>query len=224
MLRQGGFELTYLEHDTFRVRAGGVVVYTDPFQIMPQSVKADIVTITHDHYDHMSESDLRKVIAENTIIIASVNCEEKLKGVPAKEKLFLKPGAKVERIGLTFEAVPAYNTNKFRAPGVVFHPKEYMGVGFVLDYSGSRLYHAGDTDNIPEMNSLKDIDVALLPVSGTYVMTAEEASKAAAVIRADLSIPMHWGAIVGKKEDAVRFKELTTSQGLNATAMEKSPS
>jgi L-ascorbate metabolism protein UlaG (beta-lactamase superfamily) len=222
MLTQGGFELTYLEHDTFRIRAGGLVVYTDPFQIMPQNIKGDIVTITHDHYDHMSESDLRKVTSENTIIIASVNCADKLKAFEAKEKLFVKPGSRIERLGLTFEAVPAYNINKFRGPGIVFHPREYLGVGFVIDYSGSKLYHAGDTDNIQEMGSLKDISVALLPVSGTYVMTPEEASKAAAVIRADVSVPMHWGAIVGKREDALKFQELASADGVKATVMEKS--
>jgi L-ascorbate metabolism protein UlaG (beta-lactamase superfamily) len=223
MMNHKGLQLTLLEHDAFRIVHGKVVLYTDPFQIMPQTVKADIVTVTHDHYDHMSEGDLKKVVSENTIVVASVNCKEKLQGLQAKEKLFVKPGERVERHGVVITAVPAYNVNKFRGPGQPFHPREYLGVGFIYDFAGVRVYHAGDTDNIPEMGTFRDVSIAMLPVSGTYVMTAEEAAQAAKSISPELAIPMHWGAIVGTREDAEKFSKLSSEAGLSATVLEKSP-
>ncbi|MDG6940203.1 MAG: MBL fold metallo-hydrolase [Nitrososphaerota archaeon] len=208
MLRHKGAEITYLEHDTFRIASGGVNVYTDPFKIAPQPVKADIVAITHEHFDHMNAEDLKKVLKPETIVIASVNCREALGSISAAEKVFVKPGDAVTRKGVSFTATAAYNTNKFREPGKVFHPKEYLGVGFLIDAHGTRVYHAGDTDNIPEMADLGDVSVALLPVSGTYVMTAEEAAEALRSIRSEIAIPMHYGAIVGTPEDAGRFGKL----------------
>ena len=103
--------------------------------------------------------------------------------------------------------MPAYNTDKWRSPGVPFHPKENAMIGFVLSIDGKRIYHAGDTDLIAEMNNLKNIDIALLPVSGTYVMTALEAVEACKLIHPKLAIPMHYGAIVGTESDARTFKE-----------------
>lgn len=224
MLSHKGLEITYLEHDTFRIKYRDLILYTDPFQIMPQQQKADIVTITHDHFDHMSDSDLRKVLKEGSIIVASINCREKLQQIKNVEKILLKPGESVERKGITIRAVPAYNVNKFRAPGVPFHPRDYLGVGFIIDFSGTKVYHAGDTDNIQEMKEFKDISLALLPASGTYVMTADEAAAAAITINPDLAVPMHWGAIVGTRDDAERFRGLATEKGVRATVMEKSPS
>ncbi|MEM2004008.1 MAG: MBL fold metallo-hydrolase, partial [Nitrososphaerota archaeon] len=111
-----------------------------------------------------------------------------------------------ELMGVRYLVVPAYNVNKFRAPGVVFHPKEYGGVGYIIEVDNIRIYHPGDTDLIEEMKTLGRIDVALLPVSGTYVMTAEEAAKAVDIIKPDLAIPMHFGEIVGSEKDAQTFK------------------
>ncbi len=224
MLSHKGLDVTYLEHDTFRVKYGELIVYTDPFQIMPQQQKADIVTITHEHFDHLSDTDLKKVLKEGSVIIASINCREKFQSLTSFEKIFVKPGEVVEKKGITFQAVPAYNINKFRAPGLPFHPRDYLGVGFIIDFGGIKVYHAGDTDNIEEMKSFKDVSLALLPASGTYVMTAEEAASAAGIIRPDIAIPMHWGAIVGTRQDAERFKNLASDKGIKATVMEKSPS
>lgn len=103
--------------------------------------------------------------------------------------------------------MPAYNIDKFRSHGVPFHPAGDGKVGFVVDVDGTRIYHAGDTDNIPEMRNLKNIDIAFLPVSGTYVMTAPEAAQAAKVINPKLAVPMHYGDLVGTEEDAKKFKE-----------------
>jgi L-ascorbate metabolism protein UlaG (beta-lactamase superfamily) len=110
--------------------------------------------------------------------------------------------------GIPIEATAAYNINKFRSPGVPFHPKESRHVGFVITLDGVRVYHAGDTDCIPEMNEVR-ADIALLPVSGTYVMTAEEAVEAVKILGPALAIPMHVGRGIGSLEDATRFKELS---------------
>ena len=204
MLKLGAVTVSYLEHDCFRVEANGKVLYTDPFQIGEQRTKADFVTISHEHSDHMSKEDLRKVLKPSTVVVASESCRGKLDGV-AKEVHYLKPG-EAYRVGdLAFIAFPAYNTNKFRSPGHPFHPRDYNGVGFVVEMGGIRIYHAGDTDMIEEMETLGRIDLALLPVSGTYVMTADEAVEAARRISPALAVPMHWGAIVGGHGDAERF-------------------
>ncbi|MGH9359228.1 MAG: MBL fold metallo-hydrolase [Terriglobia bacterium] len=192
-------------HDTFRI-AGSKVIYTDPFRLEGHD-KADIVILSHEHFDHFSREDLEKVCTGETYIIASPLCKDGLKGITAKKTTFLDAGQKVDVDGVEVRAVPAYNTNKFREPGKAFHPKDEGGLGFVISMDGTRVYHAGDTDHIPEMKSIH-CDVALLPVSGTYVMTAEEAAEAAATLKPRVAIPMHYGAIVGSEADAQKFKSL----------------
>ena len=201
-----GVKISWLGHDGFRITYGEKVIYVDPYQIKggPQ---ADLILISHDHFDHLSLDDIKKIAGDKTIIIAAENCSGKIKGVKAKEVKLVKPGDKTTVGDITVEAIHAYNVNKFRSPGVVFHPKEYNGVGYVFSVGGVRIYHAGDTDNIPEMQGLGP-DIALLPVSGTYVMTAEEAAEAVERIKPKVAIPMHYAAIVGTEEDAERFKNL----------------
>ena len=204
--RYGEVGITWLGHDGFRIVGGGKVIYIDPYQIRG-GPEADLVLVSHDHFDHLSLDDLKKITGEGTVIVAALNCSGKVKGVKAREVRYVKPGDKTTVDDIEVEVIHAYNVNKFRSPGVVFHPKEYNGVGYVLSISGVRIYHAGDTDNIPEMQELRP-DVALLPVSGTYVMTAEEAAEAVKRIEPKVAIPMHYGAIVGTEEDARRFKQL----------------
>ena len=110
--------------------------------------------------------------------------------------------------GITVRTIPAYNINKFRSPDVAFHPKTDNHVGFILTINGKNLYHAGDTDATPEMLSLKNIDLALVPVSGTYAMTADEAADAVNSFQPDCAVPMHYGSVVGSRADAERFKQL----------------
>ena len=124
-----------------------------------------------------------------------------------KEVRLRRGGEKVTVGSVTIEGVSAYNTNKFREPGKVFHPKEEQHLGYVITLDGTRVYFAGDTDVIPQMKSVR-CDIALLPVSGTYVMTAEEAAEAAKVINPKVAVPMHYGAIVGSEADAKKFKSL----------------
>lgn len=198
-------EFTRIAHDTFRI-AGSKVVYTDPYKVTKND-EADIVLLSHEHFDHLSLDDLKKVIMPGTTIVASPLCKDGLEGIKVKETRFLDPGGKLTVGKVEIEAVPAYNLNKFRAPGQAFHPKGEKRVGFVLKMDGTTVYFAADTDFIPEMKSIK-CDIALLPVSGTYVMTAEEAAEAARALNPKIAVPMHYGAIVGSEEDARKFKSL----------------
>lgn len=185
----------WLGHDTFKIN-GERVIYTDPFQIKKKDV-ADIILITHEHRDHCSPEDLQKIQGPGTVIVAPADCASKLKG----NIRIIKPGDSIEVSGVRVEAVPAYNTNK------QFHTKDRGWVGYIFTLNGQRIYIAGDTDYIPEMKTFK-ADIALLPVSGTYVMTPEEAVKAALDIKPKTAIPMHYGSIVGTKDDAKKFSDL----------------
>jgi L-ascorbate metabolism protein UlaG (beta-lactamase superfamily) len=198
-------EFTRIAHDTFKIK-GSKTVYTDPFKVA-KSDEADIVLLSHEHFDHLSLEDLNKVLFPGTTIVASSGCRDGLKGVKVEELKFLDPGGKFSVGKVEIEAVPAYNVNKFREPGHPFHPKGAKHVGFVFTMDGTRVYYAGDTDLIPEMKNI-ECDVALLPVSGTYVMTAEEAAEAAATINPKIAVPMHYAAIVGSDADARKFKSL----------------
>jgi L-ascorbate metabolism protein UlaG (beta-lactamase superfamily) len=191
----------WLGHDSFRIEGDGVVIYTDPWQL-EEGGKADIILITHDHGDHCSPADVDKVKKQDTVIVTVGAAAAKLSG----SIRVVKPGDKLTVKGIPISTVPAYNLNKFRSPGVPFHPREAGYVGFVFTVEGRRIYHAGDTDNIPEMAGI-DADVALLPVSGIYVMTAEEAVEAVTRIKPEVAIPMHVGRGIGSLADAERFKE-----------------
>jgi L-ascorbate metabolism protein UlaG (beta-lactamase superfamily) len=192
--------ISWLGHDAFKI-AASKVIYLDPFELAGDLEPADVICISHDHYDHCSPDDVAKIRADHTVIVAAENCRGKLKG----DVRLVKAGDKLDIDGLTIEVVPAYNVNK------KFHPREAGGVGYVLTVDGTRIYHAGDTDPIPEMEGL-DVDIAMLPVSGTYVATAEEAVEAAEKLQPKVVIPMHYGSIVGSRADAERFKELWSGE------------
>jgi len=191
----------WLGHDAFRIDVADRVIYIDPWQISggPQ---ADIILITHDHRDHCSPEDVAKVRGKNTQVVAVKAAAEKL----PPPVTVVKPGDSLAIEGIRVKVIPAYNVNKFRSPGVPFHPREAGYAGYLMDISGVAVYHAGDSDLIPEMASVK-ADIALLPVSGIYVMTAEEAAAATDQIRPKLAIPMHVGKGIGSLEDAERFKQ-----------------
>jgi L-ascorbate metabolism protein UlaG (beta-lactamase superfamily) len=187
-------DIHWLGHDTFKI-VREKVIYTDPFKIKNKDT-ADIILITHEHYDHCSPEDIKILQGPDTVIVATPDCAKKLTG---KIKT-VKPGDKITVEGIEIEVVPSYNTNK------QFHPKGNNWAGYIFTVRGQRIYIAGDTDYIPEMKNFK-ADIALLPVSGTYVMTAEEAVKAALDIKPKIAIPMHFGTIVGSKDDAKKFAE-----------------
>ena len=159
-------KIHWLGHDGFRIDSDKII-YFDPYQIK-STVPADIIFISHEHFDHCSEDDIKKIQKKDTVIITDAVTAKKLKG----NVTVVKPGDKITVVGIAVEVVPSYNTAKN------FHPKSSGMLAFIMTVEGVRVYHAGDTDFIPEMNTLK-ADIALLPVSGTYVMTAAEAAQAA---------------------------------------------
>jgi len=186
-------KMTWLGHDVFRID-GSKTVYIDPYNI-ETGVNADLVLVTHDHFDHCSPEDVEKVQQPETIIVTEKDAAKKLSG----NVKTMQPGDSLALDDINIEAVPAYNIDKD------FHPKANGWLGFILEMDDVRIYHAGDTDFIPEMNDL-NVDIALLPVSGTYVMTADEAVAAALAINPGVAVPMHYGAIVGDSSDADTFK------------------
>ena len=193
-------KIHWLGHDSFRVEGEGLTIYVDPWKLT-DGPPADLILITHDHSDHCSPEDVSKVQGPDSTIVTIAAAAAKLRG----QIEVVKPGDKLTVRGVPIEAVPAYNVNKFRSPGVPFHSKKSQHVGFIFTLEGNRIYHTGDTDVIPEMASF-EVDIALLPVSGIYVMAADEADEAARILQPQLAIPMHVGAGIGGLEDADRFK------------------
>jgi len=195
-------EIKWLGHASFKIKRNKII-YIDPFDIAEKE-KADIILITHEHYDHCSVEDVKKIIKNDTIIFTVSDCAKKL-GMNVK---LVKPGDKIKIENIEIEAVPSYNINK------QFHPKSRGWVGFILNINGVRIYHAGDTDFIPEMKDIK-VDIALVPIGGTYTMNYEEAAHAVEVIKPKIVIPMHYGKIVGSKEDVLKFKKLLEGKDID---------
>ena len=187
--------IKWLGHAGFAINALDKIIVIDPFQIK-EIAPADIILITHSHYDHCSVEDINKIKKPDTVIVTEAESAKKLSG----NVRIVKPGDKINVSGVQIEAVEAYNTNK------AFHPKANGWLGFIITVDGIRIYHAGDTDLIPEMDKF-EADIALLPVSGTYVMTADEAVEAAKRLKPEIAFPMHFDSIVGSKEDAIKFKK-----------------
>ena len=194
----------WLGHSGFRITVGRRHLYIDPYRVAAGAPKADLILITHGHYDHFSPQDVEQLTGPRTELIAPAAVAERVGGRVHS----IAPGEEIEPEsirGVAVRALAAYNTSKRGSGGRVFHPREAGGVGYDLNIRGERLYHAGDTDVIPEMDQVYGVDVALLPVSGTYVMTAGEAAEAARRIQPRLAVPMHWGEHLGTSEDAEAF-------------------
>jgi L-ascorbate metabolism protein UlaG (beta-lactamase superfamily) len=192
-------KIHWLGHDAIRID-GSTVVMVDPFQVSATK-PADLILISHEHFDHASPEDVAKIIKKDSVIVTDAASAKKLEG----EIKVVAPGDKLTVKGVEIEIGPAYNTNK------EFHPKSAGMLSFIFKLDGVRFYHAGDTDFIPEMRQL-EVDIAFLPVSGTYVMTADEAVQAARAIKPGIAIPMHYGALVGSEDDAKKFKKALDGQ------------
>src|SRR3954464_14029688 len=211
-------EVAWLGHSGFRLNAGSRTIYIDPYRVMAGARKADLILITHGHYDHFSLQDVERLTKPTTEVIAPAAVAERLNGHVRS----IAAGEEIEPEllrGVSVRAVAAYNTSKRDKEGRVFHPREAGGVGYDVNVRGERLYHAGDTDVIPEMDAVAGVDVALLPVSGTYVMTAGEAAEAARRIQPRVAVPMHWGEHLGTREDAETF---ALKAGVEVLIMRKS--
>lgn len=197
----------WLGHASFRIELGGLVVYIDPWKVK-NPVPADIVLITHDHHDHLSEEDVARISNPETVILCATKGAGKLSG----DVRAVKPGLSLQVGDAFVQTVPAYNIGK------IFHPQKAAFVGYILTLAGIRIYHAGDTDLIPEMANIA-CDVALLPIGGTYTMDATTAAKALTVISAKMAVPMHWGDVVGSRKDAELFARLAPA-GVQVTMLD----
>jgi L-ascorbate metabolism protein UlaG (beta-lactamase superfamily) len=193
----------WLGHSGFRIRAGRAPIYVDPYRA-PDGPAADAILITHGHYDHFSPQDLERLSGPDTTVVAPAPVAERLSG----QVRSIAPGEVLELGRIDVRAIAAYNTSKRDQNGEPFHPREAGWVGYELRIGGERLYHSGDTDVIPEMDEVAGVDVALLAVSGTYVMTAGEAAEAARRIQPAVAVPMHWGEHIGTHADAEAFADL----------------
>jgi L-ascorbate metabolism protein UlaG (beta-lactamase superfamily) len=204
-IQYGPVQVSWLGHDGFLLESQKKL-YVDPYQIEGRDKpEADYVLITHNHYDHMSIPDVERVLGPHTIVVCPPDCSSKISKLKFKQLKTMQPGDVYEDGYIKIEAVPAYNKDK------TFHPHDNDWLGYVITMEEVVVYHAGDTDFVPEMKKIK-CNVALLPVSGTYVMNAEEAAKAADAIKPDVAIPMHYGSIIGSQEDAEKFKKLTKTK------------
>lgn len=197
-----------LFHSSIRIW-GTKVIYFDPYKIEGEPNDADIIFITHDHFDHFSPEDILKVANENTIIVApqSMSDNQALIDVwdgrphtDVSNVIFVGPnqGYENSQLGISFQAIPAYNTNKN------YHPKENNWLGYVVVLDGITYYVAGDTDITEEAKSVK-CDIALLPCGGTYTMDYIEAGELANIIKPKIAIPTHYGSVAGSKEDGEKF-------------------
>ena len=192
----------WLGHATFRIEDGTSQIYIDPWKLPAGAPKADVILITHAHYDHLSPDDIAKIEKPTTLFLAPGDVARKLAG---KHVTTAAPGGSYQVGGLKVQAVAAYNTNKN------FHKKSEGWVGYVVTLSdGMRVYHTGDSDITPEMEAVKT-DVAMMPCGGTYTMTAAEVAQAANVFKPAILIPMHWGDIVGSQADADTVARLFTA-------------
>ncbi|MCI0512631.1 MBL fold metallo-hydrolase [candidate division KSB1 bacterium] len=188
----------WLGHASFRIEDQSRQIYIDPWKLPPNQPKADIILITHSHYDHHSPDDLARIIQPGTILVGPADVMSSHPG----QGFVVKPGETKTIANLTLVTWPAYNLSKS------FHPKAKGWVGYNLLLStGQQIYHTGDTDFVPEMNTVKT-EVLLIPIGGTYTMDAEVAALACNTIQPQVAIPMHWGDIVGSANDVQNFRKL----------------
>jgi len=187
--------ITWLGHASFLLE-NSLIVYIDPWKIKSKK-PADIILISHNHSDHLSLEDIKKIRKPDTIILGPKSCQDK---IPSLQ--IIEPGKKQMVKGIEIRGISAYNINK------TYHYKEMKFLGFVITTkTNKRIYYAGDTDLIPEMQDLGKIDIAILPIGGTYTMNWQEAVKAVSWIKPNLAIPMHFGDIIGSDQDALNFKK-----------------
>jgi L-ascorbate metabolism protein UlaG (beta-lactamase superfamily) len=222
-----GIKIEWLGHSGFRIFNERVVLYIDPFKLAEDEFemkKADIIFITHSHYDHCSIEDIEKISKDGTVVICPPDCQSKFRHVSSMIKLQMAEiGNKTyfDKFGLTYWGIPAYNINKS------FHSKEEDWLGYLIQFEGYSnnvlIYHAGDTDIIPEMKQLSEIDVAFLPIGGNFTMNAGEAAKAAGIIKPKIAIPMHYGTVegVGTRSDAELFAKNCSLLDVEVKILEK---
>ncbi len=216
MLKIDNVELVYLGHAAFKIRAGKAI-YIDPFQLQ-ETEKADIILLTHPHYDHCSIADINKIAKDGTIIVCHASCQSSVTKLNQKINMqLIQAGDELSISGMKIKAFPAYNKEK------QFHPKSEGWLGYLISINGVVIYHAGDTDFIPEMEKLTGFAkkgsklIAFLPVDGNFTMNSEEAAKAAKIIKPFLAVPIHFKL----EKDAENFCKLCQDAGIKAEILKK---
>ena len=218
-------KIEWLGHDGFLLSNGdGKKIFIDPLNISENAAqnKADFIFITHSHQDHCSIKDIEKIVKPETVIVVPADVQSKITKINRVQMQVIEAGDEIDFGKFKVEAIEAYNIDKD------FHTKEDGWIGYIFKFDKVIIYHSGDTDKIPEMQKLSGYGkhgqefVALLPVSGVYVMTADEAADVAQMINPDLAIPMHYGAgVVGTIDDAKKFVEACRQLGIYAQILEK---
>jgi len=214
-MKLGNLDFKWLGHSGFFIKTENKIVYIDPYQIK-SGEKADIILLTHPHYDHCSIQDIGKIAKDGTIIVMSQGCQSKIAKLDKKIEMKIMDVGETIDLGIKIGAVPAYNINK------EFHPKDERWLGYVLKIGNIVVYHAGDTDLIPEMSKLAGkVTIALLPVGGNFTMDAEEAAEAASIIRPSLAVPVHYGSGIGDSDAGENFVNLCRERGIKAEILKK---
>lgn len=186
------------------ITGGSSVIRSDPFRISGAPHDADIILITHEHYDHFSPEDIAKVRKPDTVFAAPGSMRDALEGAGISDAVFLSAGESVRLSGADISAVPAYNRMK------PFHPRSKGWLGYIVTVNDTRIYIAGDTDATDEAKAV-ECDIAMVPIGGTYTMNAKEAAELINTIRPKAAIPIHYGSIVGRRTDGDSFRKLVTS-------------
>ena len=204
------FEITWLGHAAFKIKTfSGRIIYLDPYQLKEEEEKADIVVSTHDHGDHFSRRDIKKIATEDTVVLGPESIAsslQKFNGQP------IKLGDSFDYKDLSIELMPAYNIKKAN------HPKKNEWAGIIVRSGDKSIYHAGDTERIPEMKDLasQNITVAMIPCGGTYTMGFDEAADSTVDVKPEIVVPMHnWGkdlnefkSIMAEKDSSIKVEIL----------------
>jgi L-ascorbate metabolism protein UlaG (beta-lactamase superfamily) len=190
---------TWFRQSAYRYVEDGLTVYIDPWGVEEDAPTADLIFITHVHQDHFQPDLVKALSRKGTALVAPQDFADELTG----DVTPVVPGESHTVAGVSFTTVPAYNT---REEALDFHPKSNRWVGYVIDLGGTTYYHAGDTDHAPELDEVKT-DVAFLPVGGYYTMDVPEAAGLAKAMSPRLAVPMHYGFVIGSKEDGDRFRD-----------------
>jgi L-ascorbate metabolism protein UlaG (beta-lactamase superfamily) len=219
----GDVKIDFLGHSGFIIQNGcGKRIAIDPYNISEDIDAADLILITHSHYDHCSIKDIQILCKKGTLVVIPADAQSKVTRINDIEMQIIESGTEFEFGKYKIQTVPAYNMDK------PFHPKQEGWFGYLIKLGNTIIYHAGDTDKTSELSKLsgygKDGNnfIALLPVSGKFVMTSEEAFEAAKLMKPNIAIPMHYGAgVAGTEEDAKRFVQLCNDEGIEAHILEK---
>jgi len=193
--------IQWISHAAFRITNEKVIIYIDPWKLTGEPHDGSVVLVSHGHYDHHSAEDVAKVSHPQTTLISTPDVIDQ-----CSYGQTISPGQTIELPAVSITAVAAYNPDK------QFHPKNNMWVGFIIQLDGIRIYYAGDTDMIPEMKGLTNIDLALMPIGGTYTMNAAEAAEAVNIFKPQKALPYHWGDFIGNYSDAEKFARAATCE------------